>query len=150
MADGFNKAILIGRLGTDPELRYTTGGRAILKFRMATNESWKDARGEKQERTDWHNVVIWGKRAEALNGILSKGRRIGIDGRIRTSSYEAKEGGGKRYRVDIEAQNVVLLDGRRSLETAVARSDGRDEAPADRDAYSPEPENAAGGEDIPF
>lgn len=145
MADGFNKAILIGRLGADPELRYTTGGRAILKFRLATNESWKDQNGQKQERTDWHNVVIWGKRAEALNGMLEKGRRVGIDGRIRSGKYEAKDGTTK-YRVDIEAQNLVLLDG---------RSRGR--APlGERDPYSPAddaaPENEAptADEDIPF
>lgn len=146
MADGFNKAILIGRLGADPELRYTTAGRAILKFRLATNESWKDQNGEKQERTDWHNVVIWGKRAEALNGILGKGRRVGVDGRIRTGKYEGKDG-NTRYTVDIVALNLVLLDG-----------GGRGRAPlADRgDPYSPAddeaPENEAttADEDIPF
>ena len=146
MADGFNKAILIGRLGADPELRYTTGGRAILKFRLATNESWKDQNGEKQERTDWHNVVIWGKRAEALNGILSKGRRIGVDGRIRTGKYEAKDGTTK-YRTDIEALNLVLLDG--GSRGRPALSDGSDPySPAEDEA--PENEARPADEDIPF
>lgn len=150
MADGYNKAILIGRLGADPELKYTAAGQALLKFRLATNESWKDAQGEKHERTDWHNIVIWGKRGEGLNRVLSKGGRIGVEGQIRTSKYEAKDGTTKT-RVEIVAQNVVLLDGRRSLRLESSRHDepGSEEPPQERDLYAPDLEGGK-ADNIPF
>lgn len=144
MAEGLNKAILIGNLGTEPELRFTTGGRAVLKLRMATNETWKDKDGQKQERTDWHTVIMWGKRAEALNGILSKGGRIGVDGRIRSRKFEGKDG-IKRTAIEVEAQNIVLLDNRRGF------SGSSSSAPPDpdHDPYAPAPDTGA-QDDIPF
>jgi single-strand DNA-binding protein len=110
MAEGLNRAILVGNLGMDPELKYTQGGQAVLKIRLATTESFVNKSGERQERTDWHTVVVWGKRAEALNKILSKGRTIWVEGRIQTRSWEDKEG-GKRYATDINAQNIGLVGG---------------------------------------
>ena len=97
MADGLNRVMLLGNLGADPELRMTPNGQAVLKLRLATSESYLDRNKVRQERTEWHSVVVWGKRAEALNKILSKGSRIFIEGGLRTSSYDDREG-NKRYR----------------------------------------------------
>src|SRR5688572_23633900 len=110
MAEGLNKAILIGNLGQDPEIKYTQGGQAILRLRLATNESFLNKAKERQERTEWHTVVVWGNRAEALNKILSKGRQICVEGRIQTRDWEDKSG-NKRSSTEIVATNVVLLGG---------------------------------------
>jgi single-strand DNA-binding protein len=110
MAEGLNKAILVGNLGMDPELKYTQGGQAVLRIRLATTESFVNKGGERQERTDWHTIVVWGKRAEALNKILSKGRSIWVEGRIQTRSWEDKDG-GKRYATEINANNIGLVGG---------------------------------------
>ena len=107
MADGLNRVMLLGNLGADPELRMTPSGQAVLKLRLATSESYLDRNKVRQERTEWHSVVIWGKRAEALNKILSKGSRVFIEGGLRTSSYDDKEG-HKRYRTEIVASNLIL------------------------------------------
>jgi len=110
MAEGLNRAILVGNLGVDPELKFTQGGQAVLRIRLATSESFLNRTGERQERTDWHTVVVWGKRAEALNKILSKGRTIWVEGRIQTRSWEDKDG-GKRYSTEINATNIGLVGG---------------------------------------
>jgi len=107
---GVNKVILIGNLGADPEMRYTPGGAAVCELRLATNESWTDKKGERQERTEWHRVVVWGKRAEVVSKYLSKGRQVYVEGRIRTRSWEDKEG-NKRYTTEIIADNVQFLGG---------------------------------------
>lgn len=110
MAEGLNRAILVGNLGMDPELKFTQGGQAVLRIRLATTESYVGKTGERQERTDWHTVVVWGKRAEALNKILSKGRTIWVEGRIQTRSWEDKDG-NKRYATEINATNIGLVGG---------------------------------------
>jgi single-strand DNA-binding protein len=110
MAEGLNRVMLFGNLGADPELRATAGGQSILKFRVATSESYLDKNRERRERTEWHNVVIWGKRAEALAKIISKGTRLFVEGSLRTSSYDDRDG-NKRYRTEIIAQNVILSGG---------------------------------------
>lgn len=112
MADGLNRVMLLGNLGADPELRYTQGGQAVLNCRLATTESYLDKDKVRRERTDWHSVVIWGKRGEALSRILAKGSSVFIEGGIRTSSYDDKEG-VKRYKTEIVASNVVLAGGKR-------------------------------------
>lgn len=106
MANGINRVILLGQLGADPELRMTTGGQAVLSLRLATTESYVDRNKERKERTEWHSVVVWGKRAEALGKILSKGDKILVEGSITTSSYE--KDGEKRYSTKITASNIVL------------------------------------------
>jgi single-strand DNA-binding protein len=106
MAEGLNRVMLFGNLGADPELRVTPGGQAILKLRLATNESYLDKNNVRQERTEWHRVTIWGRRAEALGKILTKGDSLFIEGRLSTSSYE--KNGEKRYSTEIVANNVVL------------------------------------------
>jgi len=111
MADGLNRVMLLGNLGADPELRSTSGGQAVLKLRLATTESYLDRNKTRQDRTEWHSVVVWGKRAEALSRILNKGSKLFIEGGLRTSSYEDKEG-NKRYKTEIHAQNIVLCGGR--------------------------------------
>src|SRR5512144_573167 len=111
MAEGLNRVMLLGNLGADPELRSTSGGQAVLKFRLATSETYLDRNRVRQERTEWHNVVVWGKRAEALGKILNKGSRLFVEGSLRTSSYEDRDG-NKRYKTEITALNVVLCGGR--------------------------------------
>jgi len=113
MSNGLNKAILIGNLGADPELRVTTKGHPVLRCRLATSESYLDKGGERQERTEWHTVIVWGKRAEGLKRILQKGGRIGVEGRIRTRKW-ADKSGGERWTTEVEALEVLLLNGRRS------------------------------------
>ncbi len=110
MAEGLNRVMLLGNLGADPELRMTSGGQAVLKMRLATSETYLDRNRARQERTEWHSVVLWGKRAEALGKFLTKGTRLFIEGAIRTSSYDDREG-NKRYRTEIVANNVILVGG---------------------------------------
>jgi single-strand DNA-binding protein len=108
MADGMNRVTLLGNLGADPELRYTQGGQPVLNMRMACTESWFDkTANERKERTEWLNVVIWGKRAEGLSKILKKGSQALIEGRLQTSQYDDREG-NKRYKTDVVALNVLL------------------------------------------
>ncbi len=108
---GINKAILIGRLGRDPEVRYTQGGRAVANFSIATSREWKDKEtGEKREETDWHNIVAWGRLGEICGEYLSKGKQVYIEGRLQTRSWE--KDGIKRYTTEIVANDVQFLGGR--------------------------------------
>lgn len=102
-----NKVVLIGRLGNKPELRYTPSGAAVSNFSMATNESWVDKSGVKQERTEWHRIVVWGKLAELCEKFLDKGRQAYVEGRLQTKEYE--KDGQKRYTTEIQAQTVQFL-----------------------------------------
>lgn len=113
MADGMNKVFLLGNLGADPELRFTQGGQAVLNIRLATTESYLDKDGERHERTDWHSVVVWGKRGEGLAKILATGDRILVEGGIRTSSYDDKEG-NKKYKTEIHAVDIKLCGSKKS------------------------------------
>jgi single-strand DNA-binding protein len=103
-----NKVILVGNLGKDPEVRFTPSGRAVAKFSIATTESWMDQESGRQERTEWHNIVVWGKQAESCGQYLAKGRQVFIEGAIRSRSYDDKEG-NKRYITEIIAQRVQFL-----------------------------------------
>jgi len=116
MAEGLNRVTLIGNLGADPELKYTQNGQAVLRLRLATTESYANRAGERQQRTDWHTVIVWGKRGEALNNILSKGRSICAEGRIQYRQWEDKDG-NKRNSTEIVAQNIVLLGSGRSRDS---------------------------------
>jgi single-strand DNA-binding protein len=105
-----NKVILVGRLGQNPEVRYTPGGAAVANFSVATNEYWMDKSGQKQERTEWHRVVVWGKTAEHCQQYLAKGRQVFVEGRIQTRQWQDKDGQTK-YTTEIQAQTVQFLDG---------------------------------------
>jgi len=139
-----NKAILIGNLGRDPEVRYLPSGQAKATFTVATSESYTDRQGAKQDRTDWHNIVVWGKQAELCGQYLKKGRQVYIEGRISNRSYEAKDGSGKRYITEIVAQRVQFLGGR--------QGGGMEETPeaAGGGAGAGEPPPPLDDEDIPF
>ena len=140
MAEGLNRVLLLGNLGADPELRVTPGGQAVLKLRLATNETYLDKNQVRQERTEWHRVTVWGRRAEALGKILTKGDSLFVEGRLQTSSYE--KNGEKRYSTDIIANNIILSGGRARGEGAAAGGGGGRPARA--------PASTGGGSEPPF
>jgi single-strand DNA-binding protein len=107
-----NKAILVGRLGRDPETRYTSGGQAVANFTMATDETYKDRAGERQKRTEWHRIVVWGKLAEITQQYLKKGMLVYIEGRIQTRQWEDKRDGQKRTTTEIVANTMKMLTSR--------------------------------------
>jgi single-strand DNA-binding protein len=111
MAGGVNKVILIGNLGADPEVRFTPGGQAVANFRIATSESWQDKNGQKQERTEWHRIVVWGKLAELCGEYLKKGRQCYIEGRLQTREWTDKEN-KKNYTTEVVANTVQFLGSR--------------------------------------
>ena len=112
MSGSVNKVILIGRLGKDPEIRSTPSGSTVAKFSMATDESYTDRAGERQDRTEWHNIVAWDKLAEICGQYLRKGKLIYIEGRLRTDSWDDKETGQKKSRTEIVARDMKMLDRR--------------------------------------
>src|SRR4026208_1139520 len=129
-----NKVILVGNLGRDAELRYTPGGAAVATLSLATTETWNDKEGQRQEKTEWHRVALWGKQAETLSQYLQKGKQIYIEGRSQTRQWDDKDG-NKRYTTEIRGDRIVLLSGG-------AGGGGRQQAGA---AGAPA-EGAAGGE----
>jgi len=148
-----NKAILVGRLGRDPETRYTSAGQAVCNFSLATDETYKDRNGERQKRTEWHKIVVWGKQAEIAQQYLRKGSLIFVEGRIQSRQWDDKKDGTKRTSFEIVASNFRMLGSRSDSTGASPRSS----APAgDSEAEAPAPPNdeQAGpevtDEDIPF
>ena len=155
-----NKVILVGRLGRDPETRFTSGGQAVANFSVATDESYKDRNGERQKRTEWHKIVVWGKQAEIAQQYLKKGSLVFIEGRIQSREWQDKEG-QKRTSFEIVANNFRMLGGRGDGVAAGAgagasvgggRSEDFDQAGHSDDAFS---SGATSGpeisdEDIPF
>jgi single-strand DNA-binding protein len=137
MSEGLNRVMLLGHLGADPELRFTQGGQAVLNMRLATTESYLDKDKVRRERTDWHNVVVWGKRGEALAKFLTKGSALFVEGSIRTSSYDDRDG-NKRYKTEIIAQNILLTGGR-------GRGDGDGQHDAHEDGGEQPRQQARGG-----
>jgi single-strand DNA-binding protein len=105
-----NKVILVGNLGRDAELRYTPGGSPVATINLATTEIWNDKAGQRQEKTEWHRVVLWGKTAESLNEYLTKGKQIYVEGRLQTRQWDDKDG-NKRYTTEIRGDRIVLLGG---------------------------------------
>jgi single-strand DNA-binding protein len=137
-----NKVILIGNLGRDPEVRFTAGGKALARFSIATSEMWNDAEGARQERTDWHNIVVWGKQAESCGQYLQKGRQVYIEGSIRNRQYDDKDG-NKKYITEIHAQRVQFLGG--GAGRGAQPREAQAEEPSGGPAAPPSEE-----EDIPF
>ncbi len=139
-----NRAMLIGNLTRDPELRTTNSGQTVASFGVATNHSWTDASGQKQEKAEFHNIVAWGKLAEICGQYLGKGRKVYIEGRLQTREWQAQDG-TKRNRTEIVAENMIMLD-----------RAGNGQAPAmARQAAAPAAAAAEGNEeirveDIPF
>ena len=146
-----NKVILVGRLGRDPETRYTSGGQAVANFSLATDESFKDRSGERQKRTEWHKIVVWGKQAEIAQQYLKKGSLVYVEGRIQTRQWDDREG-QKRTSYEIVANTFRMLGGRAEAAAAGAGPS----APAGADAEAPAPADEPAGtpeitdEDIPF
>ncbi len=137
-----NKVILIGRLGADPEVRYTQDGTMVTTLRIATDESWKDKSGEKVQKTEWHRVVTFRKLAEICGSYLSKGRLVFIEGKLQTRSWEDKEG-QKRYMTEIVASNMQMLESKGS-------GGSREAAGADSGMPSYGGGEQAPDEDVPF
>jgi single-strand DNA-binding protein len=146
-----NKVILVGNLGRDAELRYTPGGAAVATLNMATTEVWNDKSGQRQEKTEWHRVVLWGKTAESLSEYLTKGKQIYIEGRLQTRQWDDKDG-NKRYTTEIRSDRVVLLGGGSGGRGGPASGGERSGADRGGDFGGPGPEGSAPltDDDIPF
>jgi len=137
-----NKVILIGNLGKDPELKYTPGGQAVTNFSMATTERWRDKDGNNQDKTEWHNIVLWGRQAEIAKEYLAKGRQVYIEGRIQTRSWDDKDG-NKRYTTEIVGQRMQFLGTRDQAAAPVASGDAPPQAPQPNDLSGED-------DDLPF
>ena len=145
-----NKVILVGNLGKDPEMRSTPGGQTVANFTLATNEQWTDKGGQKQERTEWHRIVAWGKLAEMCQSYLSKGRQVYVEGRISTRQWDDKDG-NKRSTTEVVASQVVFLGGRGEGGSGSAGGSGG--GMSGGGGGMSEPSNDPGGltdDDIPF
>ena len=136
MSRSVNRATLIGNLGKDPELRYTSSGVAVATFSVATSESWKDQDGNQKEQTQWHNLVAWRKLAEVCSEYLKKGSKVYIEGRIQYRTYDGKDG-VKRYVTEIVIDQLVMLDSRAAAQTP--------EEPG-----APAPSSGGKADDLPF
>ena len=156
MAGSVNKVILVGRLGRDPELKYTPSGAPVAKFSLATDESFKDRTGEKQERTEWHNIVAWNKLAEICGEYLSKGKLVYIEGSIRSRQWQ-DQGGNKHTSYEIIANQMQMLGSKSDSERPPGGGSNRPPAerpvpsgpPPSAEPLSP-PEPEISDEDIPF
>ena len=141
---GVNKVIIVGRLGADPEVRTVSSGQNVARFNVATSESWTDREGQKQERTEWHRVVVWGKLADICGRYLSKGRQVYVEGRLQTRNWEDQQG-QKRYTTEVVANTVQFL-GEAGAERSNSIGQGNDAGFSD---FGPEP-TFDSSEDIPF
>ena len=153
MARGINKVILVGNIGKDPETRYMPNGKAVTNFSVATSESWTDrTSGDKQERTEWHNVVLFEKLAEIAAEYLRKGSQVYIEGSLRTRKWQDKEG-KDRYTTEIVGRDMQMLGGRGGAGGAGAsgESAGSSRAAPERNSSTPPPaEEGEFDDDIPF
>jgi single-strand DNA-binding protein len=143
-----NKVILVGNLGRDAELRYTPGGSPVATINLATTEIWNDKAGQRQEKTEWHRVVLWGKTAESLNEYLTKGKQIYVEGRLQTRQWDDKDG-NKRYTTEIRGDRIVLLGGGGMGTGGGGRQQPRS-AGTSPDEHMVEPGGELTDDDIPF
>jgi single-strand DNA-binding protein len=144
-----NKVILVGNLGRDAELRYTPGGSPVATLNLATTEVWNDKAGQRQEKTEWHRVVLWGKTAESLNEYLTKGKQIYVEGRLQTRQWDDKDG-NKRYTTEIRGDRIVLLSGGGGgMGAGAGRQQARASGGAPEEAMM-EPGAELTDDDIPF
>jgi len=144
-----NKVILVGNLGRDAELRYTPGGAAVATLNMATTEVWNDKSGQRQEKTEWHRVVLWGKTAESLNEYLTKGKQIYVEGRLQTRQWDDKDG-NKRYTTEIRGDRIVLLGGGGGRGASSGGGERVSSAGGDFGGASPDSSTPLTDDDIPF
>jgi len=144
-----NKVIILGRLGQDPELKYTPGGMAVCNFTVATSESWADKAGQKQERTEWHRVIVWGKLGELCSQYLAKGRQAFIEGSLQTRSWDDKSG-QKRYTTEIVAKTVQFIGSASANDSLKGKDGANNEIPPNSGEYSYEGETNFDATDIPF
>jgi single-strand DNA-binding protein len=143
-----NKVILVGNLGRDAELRYTPGGSPVATINLATTEIWNDKAGQRQEKTEWHRVVLWGKTAESLNEYLTKGKQIYVEGRLQTRQWDDKDG-NKRYTTEIRGDRIVLLSGGgMGAGSGGGRQQPRSAGPSEE--HMIEPGSELTDDDIPF
>ena len=150
MAKSVNKVFLLGNLGKDPEVKYTPSGMCVAKFSLATNERQKDRDGNWQDKTEWHNCVAFQKTAEIAGEYLKKGSTVFIEGSLRTSSWDDKDSGQKKYRTEILVNNLVMC-GVRNRESDASRDDGEAQGSYSKPASSPNVHGAEiTDEDIPF
>ncbi len=163
MAASLNKAMVIGNLTRDPELRQTASGQAVCNIGVATNRQWKDQSGERQEQVEYHNIVAWGRLAEICNQYLAKGRKVFFEGRLQTRDWEGQDG-VRRYRTEIVAENMVMLDRApaggaggytpsapaASTPTPSPSTPNTSSGPAVVDEPAPNPDDEIKVEDIPF
>ena len=143
-----NKVILVGRLGKDPEVRSTPSGQTVAKFTMATDERFTDKSGEKQQRTEWHNIVAWGKLGEICGQYLRKGKLVYVEGRIQTDSWDDKETGQKKYRTEIICNEMKMLD--RKGDEEGGSSSGGSYSGARKGSSSPSTAQLDDDEEVPF
>ena len=159
MARGVNKVILLGNLGKDPEVKYTQSGMAVARFSLATSERAKDKDGNWQDKTEWHNLVAFGRTAEVAGEYLKKGRTVYIEGALRTSSWDDKESGQKKYKTEVIINDLVMVGGQRDGGEGGGYSGGRggarsgnnfdQRAPEQEESQAPASETIT-DEDIPF
>jgi len=145
-----NKVILVGNLGRDPQVRTTPSGQPVADFTLATNRKWKDKNGQRQEQTEWHSIVCWGRQAEVAGQYLTKGKQIYVEGRLQTRSWDDKQTGEKRYKTEVICENFQMLGQRGGGDFESARG-----GPAESPGFDEGPSGAGSGgfpedDDIPF
>ncbi len=144
---GVNKVIIVGRLGQDPEVKTIPGGNTVAKLSVATSENWTSREGKKEERTEWHRVVVWGKLAELCGKYLTKGRQVYLEGKIQTRSWEDQQG-QKRYTTEVVANQVQFLSNSNGATTGSHSNSSGDESMPFQD-FGPEP-NFETADEVPF
>lgn len=159
MSRSLNKVMLIGNVGSDPEIRSTGSGARVAQFSLATNRRWTNQAGEQQEKTEWHRVVVWERLADVVERYVKKGQQVYVEGSIEYSSYEAKDGSGTRYTTEIRGRELILLGGREAganevgagRERPMARAGGAPEKTGGReyDDFQP-PAYSDQDDDLPF
>lgn len=143
---GVNKVIIVGNLGQDPEIKTLGSGQSVANLSVATSESWTGKDGNKQERTEWHRVIVWGKQAENAAKYLGKGSKVYVEGKLQTRSWDDKTDGKKRYATEIQAHTIQYLSAGKQSNNAVTSSD----AQGGFDDFGPPPAFSQDGEEIPF
>lgn len=146
MSGTVNRVILIGRLGKDPEIKYTPSGMAMATFSLATDENRKDSEGKRQTQTEWHNIVLWGKQAEIAGEFLKKGKLVYLEGRLQTRTWEDSQGGGQKHMVQVIGDRFVMLGARGDPGESAGTSTTSTPVTTQAEA----PERTAEEEDLPF